>query len=540
MKKIYIFGHQNPDTDSVTSAITLSYLKNKLGFKTTPKILGDINNETKFVLNYFKIEKPKYLHDVKLQISDIHYQKNYFFHQKESIYKSFLYMNKNFIGTLPIIDDNKKFQGLVSMKDIAKSYINGDYRNMCTSYNNVLEVLEGQEVLKFDEEINGSILVAAFRTATFINSININNNSILITGDRHNIHKYAISNFAKLIIITKNGALKKENLELAKINKVNIIKTPFDTFQVAKVINLCNYISSIINNNNIIYFKENNYVENFRKIANKTKYSNYPILNNENQCLGILSLSDLEQKRKKKVILVDHNESSQSVIGLEEAEIIEIIDHHKIGNIDTQLPISFRNMPVGSTNTIIFNLFKENKIKIPKKMAGLMLAGIISDTLLLTSPTTTKKDKEALIILSKIAQINYEKFAVLMFKEGSSLKDKSKEEIIYSDFKNFSIKDYSVGIGQIITTDPNEIKDNINDYLNFIEDEAKNKKYDVFAIFITDVLKKGSYVLYSNNSKELISNAFKIKKIKQFYFINDCLSRKQQIIPKIIETIEKD
>lgn len=538
MDKVYVFGHKVPDTDSVTSAIALAELKIKQGMNASPRVLGDINSETKFVLDYFGFPQPEYLNDVKLQIKNLDYQKNYFLNMYESIYTAYNYMSNNSISNLPIIDEFKKLIGIISMKDIARDHIEGDIYTLHTSYDNIIEALDGEEVTRFDDEINGKIIVPSYRSTTFINQIKIDNNSVLIMGDRHSIHEYAIANMAKLIVLSKNSIILDEHLELAKKNGVNIIKTPYDTFKVTRMINLCNYIHTISNKTNIVYFNELDTVEDFEEIATKTKYSNYPVLNQQRQCLGLIHFSDLSEKNRKKVILVDHNEEQQSVLGLEQAEILEIVDHHKIGSIGTTLPINFRNMPVGSTNTIVYLLYKENNIEIDKSIAGLMLAGIISDTLLLKSPTTTQIDVNVLNELATITNIDVNQFAKEMFDAASSLDGKTKEEIIFSDFKKFTVKDYQVGIGQIFSTNPAVIKDDVEDYLSIIEKSSKDGEYHIFAIFITDILNQGSYVLYSEDSKYLLSESLKINNLDQWTFIKDCLSRKKQIVPSIMNFIK--
>lgn len=538
MDKVYVFGHKVPDTDSVTSAIALAELKIKQGMNASPRVLGDINSETKFVLEYFGFPQPEYLNDVKLQIKNLDYQKNYFLNMYESIYTAYNYMSNNSISNLPIIDEFKKLIGIISMKDIARDHIEGDIYTLHTSYDNIIEALDGEEVTRFDDEINGKIIVPSYRSTTFINQIKIDNNSVLIMGDRHSIHEYAIANMAKLIVLSKNSIILDEHLELAKKNGVNIIKTPYDTFKVTRMINLCNYIHTISNKTNIVYFNELDTVEDFEEIATKTKYSNYPVLNQQRQCLGLIHFSDLSEKNRKKVILVDHNEEQQSVLGLEQAEILEIVDHHKIGSIGTTLPINFRNMPVGSTNTIVYLLYKENNIEIDKSIAGLMLAGIISDTLLLKSPTTTQIDVNVLNELATITNIDVNQFAKEMFDAASSLDGKTKEEIIFSDFKKFTVKDYQVGIGQIFSTNPAVIKDDVEDYLSIIEKSSKDGEYHIFAIFITDILNQGSYVLYSEDSKYLLSESLKINNLDQWTFIKDCLSRKKQIVPSIMNFIK--
>jgi len=539
VEKIYIFGHKKPDTDSVTASITLSYLKNKLGKHTEPFVLGHLNEETKYALNKFNVKTPKYLNDVKLQIKDLKYHKDCLGYENDSIYECYNFMTEKGITGLPIVDENKKYIGMVTIKDISKELINGDFNYLKTSYKNILNTIEANEVLKFDDEISGNIIVASYRSTSFIENIELNNNSILIVGDRHSIIEYAVNQKVGLIILTGDCEIKDEHLKIAKENKVNIIRTPYHTFEVAKKIALCNYIKTIIQNKNIACFDENDYVNDFIEISNRLKHTNYPIVNKHNKCLGLLRLADISERNKKQVILVDHNELEQSVDGIDEAEILEVIDHHKIGNINTNMPINFRNMAVGSTNTIIYRLFKERNIEIPKDIAGLMMSGIISDTLLCTSPTTTDLDKTTLKELSKIADIDYQKYGIEMLKAGASFKGKTKEEILYNDFKIFNLNNKKIGIGQIFTMSPNDFKKDINEYITLLNQISNEKEYNILGLFITDILTSGSYIIFNDAAKIIFENSFNIENLKQGDYIPGCISRKKQIIPNIIEELEK-
>lgn len=539
MEKTFIFGHRKPDTDSITAAIALSYLKNKLGSHTEPRMLGDLNNETKFVLDHFEIPVPKYLNDVKLQIKNLNYKKNVYIRDNESIFETYLYMIENNISTLPIVGEKKQFLGIVSMKDIAKDMISGDFNHLHTSYDNLLDALGANGILKFDNEIDGKISVASYRSTTFIENVEITPNTILIVGDRHSIIEYAVNNKAKMIILSGNSYMKEEHIKIAEKNKVNIIRTDMPTFEVAKKIGLANYISNITLSENVVCFNDTDYVNDFIDIANQTKFSNYPVLNRKKECVGTIRLADIADKNKKKVILVDHNEAEQSVEGLEEAEIVEIIDHHKIGTVGTTLPINFRNMPVGSSNTIIYQLYKENNVEIPSNIAGLMLSGIISDTLLLKSPTTTLKDQEAVEELAKIAKIDFEDYGMQMFKAGSSLAGKTKEDILYTDFKNFTIEEKKVGVGQIFTLDIDEIKQDQQEYIDLLNTTAENNDYYIIALFVTDIINNGSYVFYNDKAKDILDSSFNIANLEQGYYLQDCVSRKKQIIPAIMDAMEK-
>ena len=462
MEKIYVFGHKKPDTDTVCASIAMSYLLNyrNHSFEAVPKILGSINNETKFVLDRFNIKVPKYLNDVKVQIRDVNYKKNLYVDKYDSIKTAYDLMTNNQSSGIPIVDskDNNKLVGLITLKELAKELIDGDRRQLHTSYDNILKVLNAEEVLRFDDEIVGNILAATFRSTTFLSDVELHNDTILVVGDRHSILEYAVESGVKLIILIGNSEIKQVHLDKAKMNKVNIIRTEMGSFDVSNLLTLCNYAININASFEPVIVKDSDFLTDFEDMRSKLAYSNYPVVGKDGSCLGLIRITDVNEKRRKKVVLVDHNEKTQSVDGLEEADIVEIIDHHRLGTISTSSPINFRNMSVGSTCTIIFGLFKQQNIKIPDEIAGLLLSAILSDTLLLKSPTTTRIDAEAVNSLANQLNINYEKYGLEMFKAGSSLKGKTFEEIIYQDFKQFTAEDVNIGIGQVFTTNYEEIK----------------------------------------------------------------------------------
>lgn len=540
MNKTFIFGHRKPDTDSICATITLSYLKNKLGQETIPVALSSLNDETKFVLNYFNIDEPPYLNDVKLQIKDINYHKNFMSDYHDSIYDAFKKMNDNNISAIPITKD-KKIHGIVSLKDMTKDFIEGNFENIDTSYDNLIRVLNGKELLRFDEEIKGNLIVASYKSTTIIENVLMGNNDILIVGDRHSVIEYAINNKVKLIILVGNGNIKDHHLEMAKQNKVNIIKAGSTSLQAVKKINLCNYVSTLISAHNPICFLETDYVNDFLEKASKIRHTNYPIVNARGICLGVLKIADVNDNKPKKVILVDHNEAEQSAEGIDEADILEIIDHHKIGKLNTKKPINFRNMNIGSTCSIIYQLYQENNIELTKELAGLLLAGILSDTLLFKSPTTTEMDKNIASELSEIANLDCEEFAMKMFKSASNFKNiVDKEDVLYRDFKSFVINTNKVGVGQILTLSIDDIMDEKEEYISLLEREAKNNNYDVILFAVTDIVKNGSYLFYNEQAKKVLENSFRIENIYQGYYLQDCLSRKNQIIPNIMDALDKN
>ena len=537
MDKIYIFGHKNPDTDSVTSAISLSYLKNKLGEKTIPCILGEVNNETKYVLEYFNEKEPVYLNDTRLQVKDLAYKKGCYINHNETLNNLYNYMQKEEITGLPICNDNMKYLGIVTMKDLLKVIIDPYYDTLDTSYDNIIKTINGHMCLKFDEEIKGKIIVSTLKASDFEEKINLTNDDILIVGNRPGIIQYAIRSKIKLLIVIGGDKLDKDLINLAKKNKINIIYSDLDSLHTSKLVILSNYIKNIIANRNIAVIDEQTYVFDFEMIFNKYKFTNYPIINKNNKVLGLLRMEDMHDKNPKKVIMVDHNEYNQSVLGIEEAEILEIIDHHKIGNVNTSNPINFRNMAVGSTNTIIYEMYKEHMLTPPKNIAGLMISGIISDTLMFHSPTTTNLDKKAVKELSKIANINVLQFSKEMFKHGASIKGKTIEELIYNDFKVFNINNKKIGIGQMTVINYEEMLSEKDKYIEVLEKISKEHNYEILSFCITDVIHSNTYILYNEASKNIFETIFNIHDIYQVYKIKGVVSRKKQIIPLLMEEL---
>lgn len=539
-KVTYIFGHKNPDTDSICASIALSYLKNKLGFNTVASTLGNLNPETKYALNYFNVKEPYHLNDVKLQLKDVAYHKGCFIDKNVPIKDAFDYMNKYSLTGIPVVENKNKYYGYVSLKEVAREIITGDFHKINTSYGNLISVLKGTPVLKFDKEISGNVLAATYAKATFIERVTLDNSYILIIGDRTAILDYAIESKVKLIIVIAGIELSQELLQKAKKNKVNIISTPLSSYEVGKLISFSNYIKDIMRKEVSITFNELDYLSDFIEESKKLKHTNYPILNSKNECKGLLTLTDTNEVDKKQVILVDHNNSSQSVDGLEEAEILEVIDHHNIGDINTKKPINFRNAGVGSVNTIIYDLYKENNIKIPKDIAGLMASAIISDTLLLTSPTTTIRDTDALINLSKIAKIKYKKYGVELLKQGMTIKGLTNEDILHKDFKTYKVNDKMIGIGQILTADFESMNKKINGLVNYLDEVSKNENIEVVTLFVTDIFENVSYCLYNRSAEEIIKNSFDLKEAYEGVPLRNIVSRKIQIAPYIMDAVEKE
>ena len=539
MEKILIFGHNNPDTDSVTASITLANLKRKLGMNVEERVLGDINKETKFVLDYFNVKEPRYLNDTKLRIKDMDYRKNCYINEYSSIEDTYKFMlDKNTTG-VPVVDNNKKFINLVTAKDILKKIIYSNDTTLITSYDNLLKTLNGEEVVRINSEIEGNIVAAAFAHSTFENNITLTNDDIIIVGDRHYIIDLAIKSKIKLLIIIGGNEIKKEHIKLAKKNKVNIIKTNLNTFETSRIILNSNYIKKLCDKDvNYVVHEKDSY-DDFMENSKNLLVDNFPVIDKNGICKGLLRKSELPKSNKRKVILVDHNEIEQSAVGLEEAEIIEIVDHHKIGRVSTNMPINFRNMTVGSTNTIIYQMYKENKIKISKEMAGLMISGILSDTLILKSPTTTSLDIEVVKELNKICKLKINEYGLEMFKSGTSLVGMNINDILNLDSKTFKNNDITFTISQVFTLNVDEILNNKEEYLNMIDNTKSDSKVNTYLFVITDIINNGSYILFDKDSIDVIEKAFNLKKVYEGIFVKNIVSRKKQIVPLLIDSLEK-
>lgn len=538
MNKIYIFGHKNPDADSVCGSITLSNLKNKLGMNTEPRILSPINKETEYILNRFNISVPEYLNDVRVQIKDVNYHKDYIINENESIYEAFKKMNDNAITGLPLVDDADNFKGYVSLKEVASEMIYNENLFIDTTFDNIASILETKNYIKFDNQITGYAHAATFDDETFIKDIELDEKSIVIVGDRETIIKHAINLNVKLIIMVKGKKLTEELEKEARKHKINVIMTNKSSFKIARVLCLTNPIKSIKRGIDTVTFTIDDYLTDFNEETNKLKHTNYPILNSRGKCLGMLRTIDAHEVTKKKVILVDHNMRAQSVDGLEEAEILEITDHHNIGDINTSSPINFRNMAVGAVNTIIYYLYRENNVKIDKTMASLMLSGIISDTLLLQSPTTTEKDRLVAKDLAHIAKLDLNTYGLELLSSGVSIEGLTANDILFKDFKIYKVGNYNMSIAQVFTTDFKYFEPRVKEIVEELNRVSKNHDYKSCVLFVTNFLTNNSYVLFSDNSKKILELAYGLDNIQNGDILKGVVSRKKQMVPYIMSAIE--
>ncbi|WP_426349159.1 putative manganese-dependent inorganic diphosphatase [Alloiococcus sp. CFN-8] len=539
---IYVTGHRNPDSDSICAAIGYAEFKNKTGsIKAQAVRLGEPNRETQFILDYFGVPKPPLLETVKLQVGDLNIDKIHPIAPDISLKMAWNIMKSNNLKSLPVVDDNDYLIGILSVSSLTTNFMdiwdNTILSKSNASIDNILDTLSGVLITECNTppDFRGKILVADMEPSKLKDVVEMGD--IVIVGDRDEAQSLLIDKKISLMILAFSHEISPELKEKAEANGVTIISTPHDTFTASRLIVQSIPVKHVMAKGNLIAFSVEELVEDIKDIMIQTRYRSYPVLDESNKVIGMISRYHLISNHKKKVIQVDHNERSQSVHGLEDAEIIEIIDHHRVADIQTLTPIYFRNEPVGSTSTIVASCFFENGIRPSKQAAGLLAAAIISDTLLLKSPTTTPKDAMILKRLCDIAHIDSDEFAQEMFKAGTSLKGKTIEEIFHQDFKTFTIEDVKIGVAQVYTMDREGFMPIKDDMLNYMEKKSKDAGLKVVLLMLTDILNKGSQIYAVGSKKDVIEKAFGVTIKDNSSYLPGVVSRKKQIIPPLTAEI---
>ncbi|MBN2897787.1 MAG: putative manganese-dependent inorganic diphosphatase [Clostridia bacterium] len=534
---IHIFGHKNPDTDSIVSAIALSHLRQSQGVECVPYRLGDVNKESKFVIDRFGFEAPKLLKSVKPVVQDLNYDKPDSLKGTDSIlcaYEKMHEMNSKILG---VTDDDERLVGLVTMKDIAMSFIDGEYSRVNTLLSNMEEVLEATVVNVGRKDIAGNVAIAAYYQDTLMEGDYFDEDTILVVGNRFDIIEYALKKNVCLLVVTGGNELSDEVMATIKSSDVSVIMTDFDTYKTSQYILQANMVKTIMTKGDLVKFYEDDLVDDIKETLLSSKHSNFPVVDLHNRYLGFMGRRHLLKPNRKQVMLVDHNEYRQSIDGLSEAEIVEIIDHHKIGDISTKQPVTFINSPVGSTSTIIYQQYLLNRVRMPNHIAGLLLAGVLSDTLNLKSPTTTYLDREAVKELNLLCNVDVDTFFMEMFKAGTSLEGISEEEIFYKDFKEFGNEGSKIGVSQVYTLDIEDVQKRQDKIMEVLTAVHENNRYDMTFMLVTDVSKNGSYVYYQTSLPAVMSMIFD-RPLEQGIFIDELVSRKKQVIPRIFDAID--
>lgn len=543
-EKIYVIGHKNPDTDSICSAIAYTDLKRRTkGGEYIACRAGLVNEETKFVLDYFDAEAPQYLGTVQPEIADIDLNLIEGIENSASIKKAWEYMEEQGARSVPVLSDGI-LEGIVSITDIAQSYMDkSDSRMLAfarTKFSSIAETLSGHIVCGGRDECfeKGKVAIAA--SSPDLMEEFIQESDLVIAGNRFETHFTAIELGAKCLVMCQGSMPTKTIKKLAVEKDCVIISTPHDTFTTARLINQSIPVSFFMTHENLVTFQMGDSVEEVENIMKTNRFHNFPVIDNDGKYVGLISRRRLLNMNRKKVVLVDHNEITQAADGMEKAEVIEIIDHHRLGGFETLGPVYFRNQPVGCTATIITQMYDEAGIEPDKKIAGLLACAIISDTLMFKSPTCTEMDRGTCRRLAHLAGLGIEDMAQKMFKAGSSLQGKTPEEICYQDFKIFSNEGYSFGVSQISSLDENEfedIKEKVEPYLEVV---MKQQDLDMMFLMMTNIVETSTELLCRGNmADKLAREAFGISQNEKSIILKGIVSRKKQFLPAFAEVLNK-
>ena len=543
---VYVIGHKNPDTDSICSAIAYCDIKNRTSQhqKFIPKRAGQINEETEYVLNRFGVQPPGYLSNIGTQVKDMDIRMSPDADKGMSLKAAWDIMQENSIVSLPIRDKEGALEGLITIGDIAKTYMDTTDSYLLsrarTQYQKIAETIDG-EVIEGNPHgyfIKGRVMVGTANPDKMKEYIE--EDDMIIMGDREEDHLQAISQNVSCIIVGLGIQVSENVMKLAHEKDIIIISSPYDTFTIARLINQSIPVRYIMKTENLVTFNTEDFTDDIQDVMIKHRHRAFPVINKKGKCIGTISRRNFLDMHKKQVVLVDHNEIDQAVDNIEKADILEIIDHHKLGTLQTVQPISFRNQPVGCTGTIMYQIYGEQKLEIPPKIAGLLCAAIISDTLMFRSPTCTLQDKMAAGALALIADISIEQFAKEMFRAGSNLKDKSPEEIFYQDYKKFIAEgDICFGVGQISSMDSEELKEIKERLLPFMVSECGRHGVTRVYFMLTDIMTQSTELLfYGEGSREMAENAFKMEPENDAFYLEGVVSRKKQLIPPLMEAAQ--
>ena len=553
LKKTLVLGHRNPDTDSICSAICYAGFKHQLtGENYEPCRAGNVNPETQYVLDYFKLKAPRLVENVKTQVKDIEIRKTKGVSRGISLKNAWGLMQENNVVTLPCVTEEGLLEGVITIGDITKSYMNlydsSIISKACTKYANILDTLEGSMVVGDSEAYfdRGKVLIAAANPDLMENYIE--KHDLVILGNRYESQLCAIEMEAGCIIVCEGAGVSLTIRKLAQERGCAVITTPYDTYTTARLINQSMPISYFMTKENIIEFSEEDYLDDIREIMASKRHRDFPILDSDGKYIGMISRRNLLGAKGKSIILVDHNEKSQAVEGMESADIREIIDHHRLGTVETMSPVFFRNQPLGCTATIIYQMYQENHMEIDKTTAGLLCSAIISDTLLFRSPTCTPIDKAAGLALAQIAGLDIEKYAIDMFSAGSNLKGKSDGDIFYQDFKRFTVGNSVFGIGQITSLNAVELKDLRTRMSAYTEKEREQHEIDMMFFMLTNILTESTDLICTGQGAEqLITTAFhvadedveNVSAQTGIVKLPGVVSRKKQLAPQIMMALQQ-
>lgn len=548
-RRTIVIGHKNPDTDSICSAICYAALKSKItGNEYVAGRAGHVNEETQYVLNYFHVEAPQLIESVKTQVKDIEIRATKGVDRNISLKKAWNLMQDAHVVTLPAVSEKGVLEGLITVGDITKSYMNvldsSILSKAHTQYKNILETLEGAMVVGDENDYfdQGKVLIAAANPDMM--EYYISEHDLVILGNRYESQLCAIEMEADCIIVCEGAAVSMTIRKLAQEHGCTVMTTPYDAYTAARLINQSMPIGHFMKTEDLITFEDSDCIDDVKEVMASKRHRDFPVLDKDGKYLGMISRRNLLGAKGKQIILVDHNEKNQAVDGLENADIQEIIDHHKLGTVETISPVFFRNQPVGCTATIVYQMYHENNVEIDKATAGMLCSAIISDTLLFRSPTCTPIDKMAATDLAKIAEIDMDRYAADMFSAGSNLRGKSNDEIFYQDFKLFNSGKTSYGVGQISSLNADELVELKERLLPFLKKPHEEHGVDMIFFMLTNILTESTSLLCEGEGAEaLIRAAFHMEEAgaddeANVVELPGVVSRKKQLIPSIMIACE--
>ena len=545
-RKTMVIGHRNPDTDSICSAICYANLKQAVtGEEYMPARAGHVNGETQFVLDYFGAEEPQLVEDVRTQVRDIEIRKTKGVADNISLKRAWNIMQENNVVTIPSVREDGTLEGLITVGDITKTYMNiydsSILSKANTQYSNIIETLEAELIIGSAEAYfdQGKVLIAAANPDLM--EFYIEPHDLVILGNRYESQLCAIEMGADCIIVCEGAAVSMTIKKIAQERGCTIIATTYDTYTAARLINQSMPISYFMTKENIIEFSEEDYLDDIREIMASKRHRDFPILDSDGKYIGMISRRNLLGAKGKSIILVDHNEKSQAVEGMESADIREIIDHHRLGTVETMSPVFFRNQPLGCTATIITQMYHEKNIEIEPKIAGLLCSAILSDTLMFRSPTCTPLDRMAAEELAKIAGLNIREYASEMFRSSSRLRDRSMDELFHMDFKYFQVQDRKIAISQITSVSEDELSGIRDKMLEYMESCLKTSGLSMQFAMLTNIIEEKTELLYvGKGAQELVRMAFKKECGEHSVVLPGVVSRKKQMVTPLLGAMEEE
>ncbi len=546
-EKVYILGHKNPDTDSICSAIAYADIHNRTskGDRFEPRRAGQINEETEYVLKRFGFAQPGYMPNVGTQVKDMEIFVTPHLEASMSLKRAWDLMKANGITTCPVVNAEDQLEGIITVNDISRIFMDTEdsrlLSNAHTQYSWIVETIRGTiRVGDPDQYVSQGRVLVGTANPELLSAI-LEEGDMVILGDREGDQLEALNQNVSCIIVGLNMEISDRVLSLAKDKGVVIISSVLDTFTIARLINQSIPVGYAMTREHLITFSTEDFTDDIHDTMKHSRYHAFPVIDPQGRCLGTISRRNLINPKKKRIILVDHNEKDQAADNAEKADIMEIIDHHKLGSLETMTPITFRNQPVGCTGTILYQIYGEKNLEIAPDIAGLLCSAIVSDTLMFRSPTCTIQDKMAAGALALIAGVDIQQLAKEMFHAGSNLSSKTAEQIFYQDYKKFTTDDGLIfGVGQISSMDEEDLDMIRGKLVPVLKTESEKQRVPKIYFMLTNILEESTeLIFYGEDSEQLVSVAFKTEPVNGSFILPGVVSRKKQLIPAMMKAAQQ-